>query len=83
MSWTLLKPREKSENIEINVITHESTEDEDNRFRQEYDMFRTCGFALFLLNQGVRRTLYGTFYSINSVSAEYMFYISAVIRPYI
>ena len=41
MSWKLLKAREKSENVEINVITNESTEDEDNRFRQEYDMFRT------------------------------------------
>ena len=32
MSWTLLKPQEKSEDVK----SDESTDEEDNRLRQEY-----------------------------------------------
>ena len=49
MSWPLLKPREKSEDedYDFNVLrihdesTEESTDEEDNRLRKEYDMNRT------------------------------------------
>ena len=37
MSWPLLKPREKSDD----VLSDESVDEEDNRLRKEYDMDRT------------------------------------------